>query len=130
MEKLIIFIIVLALASAAFAPMIKNSKANKPEYIIKHFTVTAYCPCVKCCGRFADGITASGHKIKAGDKFAAAPPEIPFGTILDVPGYGKVPVHDRGGAIRGNRIDVFFSSHQEALRWGVQFLAVKIYESR
>ena len=128
MEKLIIILVVLALASAAFAPIIKNHKACRPEYIIKHFTVTAYCPCKKCCGRFADGITASGHKIRLGDKIIAAAPEIPFGTKMEIPGYGGAEVLDRGGKIKGNKIDILFDTHQEALRWGVQFLAVKIYE--
>jgi len=72
------------------------------------YRVTAYCPCEKCCGKFADGITASGHVIKPGDKFVAAPKSIPFGTVLDVPGYGIVKVEDRGGAIKDGRLDVFF----------------------
>lgn len=89
------------------------------------FTVTAYCPCEVCCGRFSDGITASGHIIQPGDKFAAAPPEVPYGTMLDIPGYGVVPVLDRGGSIKGNRLDVFFSDHETALKWGAQKLEVK-----
>ncbi len=92
--------------------------------------VSAYCPCEKCCGVYADGITASGHKIKTGDKFVAAPPEYPFGTMMDIPGYGKVPVLDRGGAIKGNKLDVFFSTHQEALNWGRRYLKVKIVKAR
>lgn len=91
----------------------------------KLMRVTAYCPCEKCCGQWADGQTASGHWIKAGDRFVAAPKHIPFGTILDIPGYGVVPVLDRGGAITVDRLDVFFSTHQEALIWGVQYLTVK-----
>lgn len=90
---------------------------------------TAYCPCKRCCGRFSDGITASGHKIRPGDRFVAAPCEIPFGTMLRVPGYNngrQVPVLDRGRLITGNHIDVFFNSHEEALRWGVQRLEVEI----
>lgn len=103
--------------------------------------VTAYCPCKKCCGKFSDGITASGHKIQQGDKFVAADPNIPFGTVLIIPGYADnkpVPVLDRGGVIKGNKIDVFFYeksqdpnltdlewSHQEALNWGVKWLKVK-----
>ena len=90
--------------------------------------VTAYCPCEKCCGRWADGFTASNHKIQPGDKFAAAPADIPFRTMLIVPGYndGKpVPVLDRGGAIGNGRIDVFFDDHEEALQWGVKWLKVK-----
>lgn len=92
--------------------------------------ITAYCPKSCCCQDYADGITASGHKIRKGDKFCAAPPEIPFGTMLNIPGYGTVPVLDRGGAIKGRRLDVFFddangiSGHQRALNWGVQYLRI------
>ena len=85
--------------------------------------VTAYCACEKCCGDHADGITASGHVIEQGDKFCAAPPEIPFKTMLIIEGYnnGKaVPVLDRGGAIKGNHFDVYFDTHTEALAWGVR----------
>jgi len=91
--------------------------------------VTAYCPCPKCCGSYSDGVTACGHKISQGDRFVAADKMYPFGTEIIVPGYksGKaVKVLDRGGVIRGNRLDVFFDSHQEALKWGVRYLDVKI----
>ncbi len=92
------------------------------------FIVTAYCPCEKCCGKFADGITASGHIIQEGDCFVAAPPWIPFGTRLSIPGYVgglMVAVEDRGGAIVGNRLDVFFSDHNEALAWGIKTFRVE-----
>lgn len=107
--------------------------------------ITAYCPCVKCCGRWADGVTASGHVISAGDKFVAADTKrYPFGTGMSVPGYSYVStkgcnygtvrqiarVLDRGGAIKGNHIDVYFDTHQEALNWGVQFLDVTVYVER
>ena len=95
--------------------------------------VTAYCPCEKCCGKWADGITASGHKIQPGDHFVAAPKTFPFGTTMIIPGYPlagqageEVEVEDRGGAIKGDRLDVFFPTHQEALNWGVQILDVEI----
>ena len=99
-------------------------KIKRVEIVKMAANVSAYCPCEKCCGKFSDGITASGHCIKKGDKFVAAP--LPFGTIVDVPGYGKVPVLDRGGSIQGNKIDVFFASHQDALNWGRQYLTVTI----
>jgi len=92
--------------------------------------VTAYCPCRKCCGRYSDGITACGHKIRPGDSFVAAERKYPFGTEMIIPGYksGKpVKVLDRGGAIRGNRLDVFFDSHQQALKWGVRNIDVKVH---
>jgi 3D (Asp-Asp-Asp) domain-containing protein len=80
------------------------------------WTVTAYCPCRICCGPAARGITASGTR--ADHRLAAAPRHIPFGTRIDVPGYGRVEVEDRGGAIKGNRLDV--------LTWGVKYVAVTI----
>ena len=110
--------------------------------------VTAYCPCKKCCGKWADVYprrTASGHVIQDGDKFVAADGRFPFGTRMYVPEYcyhntqgtlerfdyefmGLVKVEDRGGAIKGNHIDVFFPTHQEALNWGVTYLFVTVYD--
>ena len=91
--------------------------------------VTAYCPCSKCCGKHSDGITASGHKIRRGDTFVAADRKHSFGTEMLIPGYCKnipVKVLDRGGAIRGNRLDVFFRTHKQALKWGIRYLNVKV----
>ena len=91
--------------------------------------VTAYCPCEKCCGKNSERKTASGHRIQRGDTFVAADKRYPFGTEIIVPGYNNskpVKVLDRGYAIRGNRMDVFFDSHQKAREWGVKYLPVKI----
>ena len=91
---------------------------------VETYEVTAYCPCSRCCGKWSDGFTANGHKIRPGDRFVAADSSIPFGTMLTVPGYGRVPVLDRGGAITGKRLDLFFPTHQEALNWGRQTVQV------
>ena len=91
--------------------------------------VTAYCPCQQCCGKYSDGKTACGYKIRPGDAFIAADKKYSFGTEMVIPGYSNaepVKVLDRGGRIRGNRLDIFFHSHQEALKWGVKLLDVKI----
>ncbi len=92
--------------------------------------VTAYCPCTKCCGPEAKGITASGMPVSYNDgKFVAADTKLlPFGTRLQVPGYHDVPVEvmDRGGAIRGYKLDVYFASHEEALEWGRRWVQVKV----
>ncbi|MBW7989883.1 MAG: hypothetical protein FVQ84_07695 [Planctomycetes bacterium] len=98
----------------------------KQEYEMR---VTAYCPCEKCCGKSSDKTTASGHKIKRGDTFVAADRKYPFGTEMIVPGYNNskpVKVLDRGYVIVGNRLDVFFDSHQKARQWGVKCLPVKV----
>jgi len=93
--------------------------------------VTAYCPCPSCCGGArgsGQGITASGRPVTAnGGRFVAAPGNVPFGTLIDIPGYGRVPVLDRGGAIRGRRLDVYFPRHALALAWGARRLAVKVH---
>ena len=96
------------------------------------FRVTAYCQKSCCCGKYADGITASGHKIQPGDRFVAAPKNIPFHTLITIPGYNNgqpVPVLDRGGAITAGRLDLYFDTHQEALNWGVQNVDVSIERS-
>ncbi len=103
-------------------------------YEVRLMEVTAYCPCRKCCGPRAQGITASGLRVDHnGGLFVAADTHVlPFGTRLRVPGYGNtelgeaVEVIDRGGAIRGNKLDVFFPTHREALQWGRQILPVRI----
>lgn len=94
--------------------------------------VTAYCPCTRCCGKYARGITASGKRVSYnGGKFVAAPRELAFGTKLLVPGYARdavVEVADRGGAIKGDKLDVFFPTHEAARKWGRQKLPVWILE--
>jgi len=93
--------------------------------------VTAYCACVKCCGPNAAGITASGHDTSYNNSlFVAADPRLPFGTKVLIPGYSDLPVEviDRGSAIRGDKIDVFFPSHDDAIHWGRRQLLVTIVE--
>jgi 3D (Asp-Asp-Asp) domain-containing protein len=95
--------------------------------------VTAYCPCVKCCGPKAQGITASGKLISHnGGKFVAADTSVlPFGTKLIIPGYADnqaVEVADRGGAIKGNKLDLFFPTHEAALAWGHQMVEVTVIQ--
>ena len=89
------------------------------------FKVTAYCPCIKCCGK-TNGITASGTKATQGRTIAASS-QFSFGTKLLINGT-TYTVEDRGGAIKGNRIDVYFNTHSEALAWGVKYLPVKVVE--
>lgn len=91
---------------------------------VKIYKVTAYCKCSKCCGSYANGYTAAGTKASAG-RTVAAPSNLPFGTKLNINGKTYV-VEDRGGAIKGNRIDVYVNSHSEALAWGVRYLPVEV----
>ena len=97
--------------------------SNSKEGKTKIYKITAYCSCAKCCGK-TNGITASGRKAKAG-RTIAAPRGFKFGTKLSINGKTYI-VEDRGGAIKGNRIDLYVNSHSEALRWGVRYLPVKV----
>ena len=91
--------------------------------------VTAYCACPICCGKNSDGYTACMHKIRPGDRFIASDKAYAFGTEMIIPGYNggqSVYVKDRGRLIKGDRLDVFFDSHERARQWGVQYLDVQI----
>ncbi|SCN25757.1 Cell wall-binding protein YocH precursor [Clostridium sp. N3C] len=59
---------------------------------------------------------------------AVDPRVIPYGTKLFVQGYGFAIAADCGSAIKGNTIDVFFNTKQEALSWGVKYVKVYILE--
>ena len=87
------------------------------------YKITAYCPCSKCCGK-STGRTASGTKATAG-RTVAASSKFAFGTKLNIGGH-VYTVEDRGGAVTGNKIDIFVNSHAEALQWGVRYLNVSV----
>lgn len=83
------------------------------------FELTAYCSCSECCGKWADGITATGTKATAGRTIAVDEDVIPYGYEVIINGHTYV-AEDCGGAIIGKRIDVYFDSHSEALEFGRQ----------
>lgn len=87
------------------------------------YKVTAYCACASCCGK-TNGITASGTRATA-NRTIAAPRTFAFGTQVVINGQ-TYTVEDRGGAITGNRIDVYMDTHSEALAWGVRYLNVEV----
>ena len=85
------------------------------------FKVTGYCPCKKCCGKI-DPISASRSPGLFPKRSIAAPKIYPFGTRIKLEGYGIYVVEDRGGSVKDNRIEMFFSNHQQVLDWGVKFI--------
>ena len=82
------------------------------------FKISAYCHCTKCCGK-SDGVTATGTRVAANRTIAVDPKVIPLGSKVIIDGHTYV-AEDTGGAIKGNRIDMYFSTHKEALNWGVR----------
>lgn len=104
--------------------MILSTKVAIPEvieidisdtytYVGKLF-LTSYCPCSKCCGH-CTGITASGTKATAGRTIAADTNRFPFGTQLMINGV-IYTVEDTGGAIKQDKLDVYYNTHSEALK--------------
>lgn len=95
---------------------------DEPQYL-GTFTVTHYCPCVKCCGK-DDGITYTGTQATEGRTIAVDPEVIPLGSVVIMDGQEYI-AEDIGGAIKGNRIDRFMYNHLEALIAGV--VQVEVY---
>lgn len=88
------------------------------------FKITAYCPCEKCSEGYGRS-TASGAIATANHTIAADPRVIPYGTKLLIDGQEYV-VEDCGGAIKNKRLDIFFDTHSETLKYGVKLEDVYI----
>jgi len=92
--------------------------------------VTSYCSCELCCDKYADGVTASGKKVKYG---MVANNWLAFGTNVSIRGLGVFTVEDRGSKKyfgtkleKRKAIDVYVPSHKEAKEIGVKYLNVEV----
>lgn len=113
---------------------VTDSTESENEWV--DFVATAYCPCEKCCGVWAtmrelddngEPIVygATGIPLQQGVS-VAADTTYPMGTSLEIEALGTYVVHDRGGVIRGNRLDIYFDNHADALEFGVQNVRVRV----
>lgn len=93
------------------------------DVFLGEYTLTAYCPCTRCCGK-SDGITATGTLAAEGRTIAVDPRVIPYGAhVLLIWPNGTQRTYiaeDCGSGVTGSRIDVFFSDHETARIFGVQ----------
>ena len=98
------------------------------------FILTAYCPCVECCGEYAlnrprdeNGneivYGASGRVLYPYYSVAVDPRVIPYGSHILINGHEYVAA-DCGGGIKGNRIDIYFATHEETYTIGVKYADV------
>lgn len=94
----------------------KLSSRHFSNYIIQAIA-TGYC---------LRGRTATGTKPKRGT-VAVDPRLIPLYSKVYVEGYGWARAEDTGSAIKGRRIDVWFPSRDQALKWGVKKVKVYIF---
>lgn len=120
------FVYFVPVTSAESAYVFTENGETRELVSLGTYTITAYCPCKKCNGKWAGGITASGVYAKANHTIAA-PKNFKFGTKLVINGI-TYTVEDRGGAIKGKKLDIYFSNHSEALKFGKRKCEVFIYE--
>ena len=96
---------------------------NSTEYqYMGEFAITAYCPCEKCCGEYADGFTASGVPAEPG-VIAVDASVISLGSTVIIEGKEYLAA-DVGGGVKGNHIDICFEDHSAAENFGVQMADV------
>jgi 3D (Asp-Asp-Asp) domain-containing protein len=106
-------------------PLILNAKRKVKKVLT--MIATAYSDSVISCGRWAGHPTPIGLKARYG-VIAVDPKVIPLRTKLYVEGYGYGIAGDVGGAIKGNRIDLCFDTHREAVNYGRKKVKVYILE--
>lgn len=140
------YLLIVSIALLLFPGCASNPKTTGPP-VVRDLLTTGYCKCGRCCNwthspvlkktvtkdgpnkgeRKKVGMTASGKMAKKNHTIAADRSLYPFGTIMYVPGYGYGVVEDVGGAIKGQHIDLFFGSHEAALKWGKKHKNVQIW---
>ncbi|SDN74878.1 3D (Asp-Asp-Asp) domain-containing protein [Psychrobacillus sp. OK028] len=109
--------------------IVKHPDSIPPEGPGKEMTVEATAYTAYCYGCI--GITAYGIDLRSNPEekvIAVDPTVIPLGTKVWVEGYGEAIAGDTGGAIKGNRIDVFIPTYDGAIEWGRQEITLKILE--
>ncbi|MDO8240628.1 MAG: 3D domain-containing protein [Candidatus Moranbacteria bacterium] len=103
-----------------------KDKLAKTIFPKGQFTInaSAYTAAADECGK-SDGITASGLKVKENHTIAC-PPQFPLGTKMKIEGYGTFVCEDRGGAIKGNHIDIYVQTKKQAFAFGRRNLTAEI----
>ena len=110
-----------ASAPAEKAPAAASTQSGK-TMTVSATAYTAYC--VGCSGTTATGIDLRSNPNQK--VIAVDPSVIPLGSKVWVEGYGEAIAGDTGGAIKGNKIDVFIPSQGAALDWGRKNVTIKV----
>jgi 3D (Asp-Asp-Asp) domain-containing protein/LysM repeat protein len=116
------------------APEVEEASAEpqqEQEAVANELSVEATAYTADCEG--CSGITATGVNLKENPDakvIAVDPDVIPLGSKVYVEGYGYATAEDTGGAIKGNRIDVFIPSKDQAVDWGRKTVNVKVLETK
>ena len=137
----------LALPALCLGFGLENLPVGMQAPVVREMEATGYCSCGQCCrwtwswhgfgnpvfssgrrkGQRKDvGVTASGGPARIGT-VAADTSVLPLGTVVYIAGFGWGRVEDRGSAVRGGRLDIWFDDHEKARRWGRRKVAVKAW---
>lgn len=115
--------LVLLFASTALAP---EPLSGYVYWKTMEVEATAYCPCRRCCKRHANGRTATNTNAWKPIGCAVNPMEIPYGTMVHIPGVGFRVADDRGPRGR-NKVDVRYVYHWKARKFSRKILTVRLY---
>jgi 3D (Asp-Asp-Asp) domain-containing protein len=116
-----------------------EEESKQTSVYLGRFELTAYCSCYQCCGEYAlnrpidengDEIVfgSIGQRLYQGVSIAVDPKVIPYGSTVLI-GSSKYIAHDCGGAIKGNKIDIYFNNHSDARSFGRQHQEVYLLAS-
>ncbi|MBD1383509.1 G5 and 3D domain-containing protein [Metabacillus arenae] len=106
------------------ATVSRSNNSNGKEFYVSSTAYTASC-------NGCSGVTATGMNLRSNPNakvIAVDPNVIPLGSKVHVEGYGYAIAADTGGAIKGNKIDVFFSDKSSAYRWGRKQVKIKVLD--
>jgi 3D (Asp-Asp-Asp) domain-containing protein len=106
---------------AKYENKVKLANLPKGQFVIN---ASAYTAAADECGK-SDGITASGLMVKEKETIAC-PREFPFGTKIKIEGMGVYVCQDRGGAIKGNHIDIYMETKSQAFAFGRRNLIAQV----
>ncbi|USG66854.1 3D domain-containing protein [Brevibacillus ruminantium] len=124
-----------AVSTSSFSQVIDKADAVLEQYPKVRVVATGYYAGFESTGKHPThpsyGITYSGVKVRR-DEYSTIAADLrvfPLGTVLYIPGYGYGVVADKGGAIRGHKIDLYFETKQDVYKqWGKK--AVDVYVVR
>jgi 3D (Asp-Asp-Asp) domain-containing protein len=110
---------------------LKNVSPNisilKEDFIELEVEASGYANVEECCYPYFDGKTSIGRDANL-PGVAVDPKIIPYKSIVEVPGIGKLLADDCGGSIKGNKIDIRFPTYNEAINFGRKNMRIKIWK--
>lgn len=126
-----------AVAPTSFSPPftpIRGTLVGHERHKTSLWTITAYCPCRKCCGKWAEnrpnGKVFGAYGIELQEGISCAAP-LPYGTVIDIEGVGEYTVMDTTAdwiveRYNGKIVDIYFTNHEQAVQFGKRTAKIRI----